>query len=88
MRAQKPTRRVPSTRTGLSSCRHRPWEDDADYAVSFACPADNPGVFYIYGQASDTVSSVDRLMLAMRFGGQEALMVFDDVSSLGQSLHV
>jgi 4-hydroxybutyryl-CoA dehydratase/vinylacetyl-CoA-Delta-isomerase len=57
-------------------------EDDADYAVSFACPADNPGVFYIYGrQASDTRKleggQID--VGNARFGGQEALMVFDDV---------
>jgi 4-hydroxybutyryl-CoA dehydratase/vinylacetyl-CoA-Delta-isomerase len=57
-------------------------EQDKDYAVSFAVPADAQGILYIYGrQSCDTrrleEGSVD-VGNAM-FGGQEALIVFSDV---------
>ena len=57
-------------------------EEDRDYAVSFAVPADAEGLTFIYGrQPSDTRrleenrSDVGNLF----FGGCEALVVFDDV---------
>lgn len=57
-------------------------KEDADYAVSFAAPADLEGIFYIYGrQASDTrkLEGGDIDVGNKQFGGHEALMVFDDV---------
>ncbi len=56
-------------------------EDDA-YAVSFAAPADAEGIFYIYGrQSCDTrkLEGGDIDVGNSRFGGHEALMVFDNV---------
>ncbi len=57
-------------------------EEDADYAISFAIPADTPGITYILGrQASDTRKleggAID--VGNAKFGGQECLVVFDDV---------
>lgn len=57
-------------------------EEDKDYAVSFAVPAETQGVAFIYGrQPSDT-----RKLEARRwdvgnlfYGGCEAMVVFDDV---------
>ena len=58
-------------------------EDDADYAVSFACPSDAEGLFMIYGrQSCDTrklEEGADVDLGNKQFGGQEALVVFDDV---------
>ena len=57
-------------------------EGDEDFAVSFSCPANAEGVSYIYGrQSCDTrkLEETDLDVGNMRFGGQEALMVFDDV---------
>ena len=56
--------------------------EDADYAVSFAVPSDTPGILYILGrQASDTRKleggSID--VGNARFGGQECLVIFEDV---------
>jgi 4-hydroxybutyryl-CoA dehydratase/vinylacetyl-CoA-Delta-isomerase len=56
--------------------------EDADYAVSFACPADAEGIFYIYGrQSCDTrkLEAADIDVGNKRYGGHEALMVFDNV---------
>ena len=57
-------------------------EEDKDYAVSFAIPADTRGVTFIYGrQPSDTRrleqggSDVGNLF----YGGCEAMVIFDDV---------
>jgi 4-hydroxybutyryl-CoA dehydratase/vinylacetyl-CoA-Delta-isomerase len=57
-------------------------EEDRDYAVAFAVPADTRGISFIYGrQPSDTRrleagrSDVGNLF----FGGCEAMVVFDDV---------
>ena len=57
-------------------------EEDRDYAVAFAVPADTKGVTFIYGrQPSDTRrleegrSDVGNLY----YGGCEAMVVFDDV---------
>lgn len=57
--------------------------DDKDYAVSFACPSDADGLFMIYGrQSCDTRKMEDDADIDLgnrKFGGQEALVVFDDV---------
>ena len=58
-------------------------EADADYAVSFAVPSDAEGVFMIYGrQSCDTrkmEKGADIDLGNARFGGHEALVIFDDV---------
>jgi 4-hydroxybutyryl-CoA dehydratase/vinylacetyl-CoA-Delta-isomerase len=57
-------------------------EGDEDFAVSFSCPADAPGVFYIYGRQSCDTRKLEGNELDVgnaQYGGQEALMVFDDV---------
>ena len=57
--------------------------DDKDYAVSFACPSDAEGMFMVYGrQSCDTrklEENADFDLGNAKFGGQEALVVFDDV---------
>ena len=57
--------------------------EDKDYAVSFACPSDADGLFMIYGrQSCDTRKmepDADVDLGNKQFGGQEALVVFDDV---------
>ncbi len=57
-------------------------EDDKDYAISFALPADSEGITYIYGrQSCDTrkleKGNIDRGNIY--YGGHEALVVFDNV---------
>ena len=58
-------------------------EDDRAYAVSFAIPSDAEGVFMIYGrQANDTrklEKDADVDLGNTKYGGQEALVVFDNV---------
>ena len=57
-------------------------KEDADYAVSFAAPADAEGILYIYGrQSCDTrkLEGGDIDVGNKQFGGHEALMVFDRV---------
>ncbi len=58
-------------------------EADKDYAVSFSIPSDVEGIFMIYGrQASDTrklEKDADVDLGNTKFGGQEALVVFDNV---------
>jgi len=58
-------------------------EADKDYAVSFSCPSDADGVFMIYGrQSCDTrklEEGADVDLGNKKFGGQEALVVFDNV---------
>ena len=58
-------------------------EDDKDYAVAFSCPSDAEGIFMIYGrQSCDTrklEEGADIDLGNKQFGGQEALVVFDDV---------
>jgi 4-hydroxybutyryl-CoA dehydratase/vinylacetyl-CoA-Delta-isomerase len=58
-------------------------EDDKAYAVSFACPSDVEGLYMIYGrQSCDTRKmepNADVDLGNKNFGGQEALVVFDDV---------
>ena len=58
-------------------------EDDKDYAVSFAIPTDAKGVFMIYGrQSCDTRKLEEAADIDLgnnTYGGQEALVIFDDV---------
>jgi len=58
-------------------------ENDAEFAVCFAVPSDAPGLFMIYGrQASDTRKlepGADVDLGNKKYGGQEALVVFDNV---------
>lgn len=56
--------------------------DDADYALSFVCPADEEGVLYIYGRQSCDTRKLEEGDIDVgnsTYGGQEALMIFDDV---------
>lgn len=58
-------------------------EEDADYAVSFACPSDVDGLYMIYGrQSCDTRKLEENADVDLgnpKFGGQETLVIFDDV---------
>jgi 4-hydroxybutyryl-CoA dehydratase/vinylacetyl-CoA-Delta-isomerase len=59
-------------------------EDDRDFAVACAVPADDPNITYIYGrQSCDTRLMEDpdgeNMDAGSRFGGQEAIIVFEDV---------
>ncbi len=58
-------------------------EEDKDYAVSFAVPSDAEGVIMIYGrQSCDTrklEKAADMDLGNARYGGHEALVIFDDV---------
>jgi 4-hydroxybutyryl-CoA dehydratase/vinylacetyl-CoA-Delta-isomerase len=57
-------------------------EEDKDYAVAFAVPADTEGVTFIYGrQPSDTRRLEERRpdVGNLFYGGCEAMVVFDDV---------
>ncbi len=57
-------------------------EQDKDYAVAFAIPADAPGVVMIYGrQPSDTrkLEASNRDVGNREFGGHEAVVVLDNV---------
>ena len=57
-------------------------EEDQDYAVSFALPSDAPGITYIYGRQSCDTRKMEGSEIDVgnaRYGGQEALVVFQDV---------
>lgn len=57
-------------------------EEDSEYAVAFAVPADTEGIKFIYGrQPSDTRRLEDNPTDAgnLLYGGCEAMVVFDDV---------
>ena len=58
-------------------------EDDKDFAVAFALPTDAEGLYMIYGrQSCDTRKTEPNAEIDLgnaKFGGQEALVVFDDV---------
>lgn len=57
-------------------------KEDAEYAVSFVAPADAEGIFYIYGRQSCDTRKMEGGTMDVgnsRFGGHEALMVFDNV---------
>jgi 4-hydroxybutyryl-CoA dehydratase/vinylacetyl-CoA-Delta-isomerase len=56
--------------------------EDKDFAVCFAIPINTPGIIHIVGrQASDTrkLEGVEIDLGNARFGGHEALLIFDDV---------
>lgn len=56
--------------------------DDKDYAVSFACPTDAEGIFMIVGRQSCDTRKLEGSEIDVgnsRFGGMEALVIFDDV---------
>ena len=56
--------------------------EDKDYALSFAIPINTPGVIHIIGrQSSDTrkLEGVEIDLGNARFGGHEALLIFDNV---------
>jgi 4-hydroxybutyryl-CoA dehydratase/vinylacetyl-CoA-Delta-isomerase len=56
--------------------------EDADYAISVAVPVDHPGITYIYGRQSCDSRALEGGEIDQgnaQFGGQEALIVFDDV---------
>ncbi|MGI6557377.1 MAG: 4-hydroxyphenylacetate 3-hydroxylase family protein [Pseudoramibacter sp.] len=57
-------------------------EADKDYAVSFACPSDADGVYMVYGRQSCDTRKLEDGCIDVgnpKFGGQEALVVLDDV---------
>ncbi|MGA3086020.1 MAG: 4-hydroxyphenylacetate 3-hydroxylase family protein [Thermodesulfobacteriota bacterium] len=57
-------------------------KEDADYALSFVAPADAQGIFYIYGRQSCDTRKLEGGEIDVgnaRFGGHEALMVFDNL---------
>jgi len=57
-------------------------EEDRDYAISFALPADTKGIIYIYGrQSSDTRKTEGGTIDTgnILYGGQECMVVFEDV---------
>ena len=57
-------------------------EKDVDYAVCFAVPVDTKGIKIIYGRQSCDTRKLEDGMLDRgnpKFGGHEALVVFDDV---------
>ena len=57
-------------------------ENDLDYAVVGAVPADAPGITYIYGRQSCDTRSMEEGDLDAgnsKFSGQEAMIIFDDV---------
>ncbi len=57
-------------------------KDDVDYAVSFACPSDTKGIFYIYGRQSCDTRKLEGGEIDVgnkSFGGHEALMIFENV---------
>lgn len=57
-------------------------EDDQKYAVSFAVPSDSQGIIYIMGRQSCDTRKLEGGSMDVgnrRFGGHEALVVFDDV---------
>ena len=57
-------------------------KEDADFAVSFSCPSDAEGIFYIYGRQSCDTRKLEGGTFDVgnvEYGGQEALIVFDKV---------
>ena len=57
-------------------------EEDQDYAVAFAIPADAPGILMIYGRQPSDTRKLEGGQLDVgnrEFGGHEAVIVLDDV---------
>lgn len=56
--------------------------DDRDYAIVGALPTDAEGITYVYGRQSCDTRSLEEGSVDTgndRFGGQEAMVIFDDV---------
>jgi len=56
--------------------------EEKAYAVSFAVPSDAPGIFHILGRQSCDTRKMEGVTIDVgnqRFGGHEALVVFEDV---------
>jgi 4-hydroxybutyryl-CoA dehydratase/vinylacetyl-CoA-Delta-isomerase len=57
-------------------------ERDRDYAICAAIPVDHPGISYIYGRQSCDSRALEGSDIDngnARFGGQEAMIIFEDV---------
>lgn len=60
-------------------------KEDADYTICCAVPADDPNVIYIYGRQASDLRRLDSSEFGdidcgnAEFGGQEALVIFEDV---------
>ena len=57
-------------------------EEDQDYAVSFAVPADAPGILMIYGRQPSDTRKLESGQLDVgnrEFGGHEAVIILDNV---------
>ncbi len=57
-------------------------KEDENYAVSFAIPSETKGLLYIYGRQSCDLRKLENAEIDLgniRYGGQEAMIVFDDV---------
>lgn len=57
-------------------------ENDKDYAICAAIPVDHPNITYIYGRQSCDARALEGGDIDVgnaRFGGQEAMIVFEDV---------
>ncbi|WP_194611514.1 4-hydroxyphenylacetate 3-hydroxylase family protein [Clostridium vitabionis] len=57
-------------------------KEDADWALSFACPTDAEGLYMIYGRQSCDTRKLEDCPIDLgnaKFGGQEALVVLDHV---------
>lgn len=57
-------------------------ENDKNYAVSFAVPSDAKGITYVYGRQScdrRKLEGGDMDVGNIKYGGQEAMIIFDDV---------
>jgi 4-hydroxybutyryl-CoA dehydratase / vinylacetyl-CoA-Delta-isomerase len=57
-------------------------EADRDYAICAAIPVDHPGITYIYGRQSCDSRALEDTDIDngnQRFGGQEAMIIFEDV---------
>ena len=57
-------------------------EEDREYSVCAAIPVDDPGITYIYGRQSCDMRAMEAGDIDAgnaQFGGQEAMIVFDDV---------
>jgi 4-hydroxybutyryl-CoA dehydratase/vinylacetyl-CoA-Delta-isomerase len=57
-------------------------DKDVDFSIACAVPVDAPGITYIYGRQSCDTRSMEKADIDegnARFGGQEAMIIFDDV---------
>lgn len=56
-------------------------EADADYAVAFAVPSNDPSLIYIYGRQSCDTRKLEASMVDVgnvTYGGQETIIIFND----------